>query len=326
MKRMLCTTLVCMLLILCACSGTINTKDARWPVTIGEYTFTRVPKRVVTLSPAMTDTIYTLGYGGRVVGVSDYCELPAAARDAVQCGTVLLPNTDAILQLGPDMLFTSAPLPISITKSLEEAGVQVVVVTYADTLEGLMQNYRLICTAFEGESIGRLRAEQLVYFAENTRDYLRKAVISATESETRGAIYLRKLPAFLATGDTLEGRLLDDIGFENIGSDATGWYYPLETLKGLMPDYIFCDYSISLEVLKSSDYYKQAPAVSDEKVYSFDARVFERQSPAMFLSLEELLRSAFPNAFEMPKPSIIMPMPEPEPEPEKSWWQKLYSK
>ena len=326
MKRMLCTTLVCMLLILCACSGATNTKDARWPVTIGGYTFTRVPKRVVTLSPALTDTINTLGYGGRVAGVSEYCELPDVARDAVQCGTVLLPNTDTILQLRPDMLFTSAPLPISITKSLEEAGIQVVVITYADTLEGLMQNYRLICTAFEGEQVGRLRAEQLAYFAEKTRDYLRSAVTSATDAETRGAIYLRKLPAFLATGDTLEGKLLGDIGFENKGSDATGWYYPLDTLSELMPDYIFCDNSISLDALKSSDYYKLAPAVTNEQVYYFDARAFERQSPAMFLSLESLLRTAFPNAFEKPKPSLIMPLPEPEPEPEKPWWQKLFAK
>lgn len=327
MKKLLCALLACMLLIFfCACGKTAKGKDDRWPVTVGSVTLTHVPKRVVALSPALTDTLFALGYGGRIVGVSDYCDLPDAAQEIAACGTALMPDTDAILALAPDMLFCSAPLPAKATKSLEAAGVQIVVVTRAETLDGILENYRLLCTAFEGSKAGDLKTEQLSLFVDVTLDYVNTAVSSALTPEENKAIYLRQLPFVMATGDTLEGGLLTAMGFKNQGDAYTGWNYPPESEPDLNPNYIFCDESVSLALLQSSDYYKKTSAVTYERIFPFDARVFERQSPQMFFALEDLMKEAFPDAFEAPKPSFVMDMPEPEPEPEKTWWQKLFSK
>lgn len=327
MKKLLCALLACMLLILfCACGKTAKGKDDRWPVTVSGVTFTHVPKRVISLSPALTDTLFALGYGGRIVGVSNYCEPPEAAQDTVACGTALMPDTDAILQLGPDILFCSAALPDKVTKSLEAAGVQIIVVARAETLDGILENYRLLCTAFEGSKVGDLKTEQLSLFVHTTLDYVNAAVSRALSPEENKAVYLRQIPFVLATGDTLEGRLLTDMGFTNLGSAYTGWNYPLEAEPDLNPNYIFCDESVSLEALQSSDYYKKTSAITHEQIFTFDARMFERQSPEMFFELEDLMKKVFPEAFDTPKPSFVMDMPEPEPEPEKTWWQKLFAK
>lgn len=327
MKKMLCATMACLLLIMfCSCKGAANNKDDRWPITMGETTFTHSPKRVVTLSPAMTDTLFALGYGGRIVGVSDYCDLPDTAQNAVTCGTAILPNTDVILQLSPDILFASTTLPTKITKRLEEASVQIVVVEHADTLEGILENYRLICTAFEGKERGDLKAEQLSLFMNTTLDYINDSVSSEVLPEESGVIYLRELPFVLATGDTLEGKLLEDMGFTNQGGSFTGWCYPLEAEAELNPSYIFCDESVGVDSLQNNDYYKQTAAVSSGRVYTFDARVFERQAPMMFFKLEDLMKEAFPDAFGESKPSFVMPMPEPQPEVKKTWWEKIFSR
>ncbi len=327
MKKLLCALLACMLLILfCACAKTAKGKDDRWPVTVGSVTFTHVPKRVVTLSPALTDTLFALGYGGRIVGVSDYCEPPDAARTTDACGTALMPDIDAILALAPDMLFCSAALPAKATKSLEAAGIQIVVVSRAETLSGILENYRLLCTAFEGSKAGDFKAEQLSLFMDVTLDYVNTSVSSALNTGENKAIYLRQLPFVMATGDTLEGEWLTAMGFENQGNAYTGWNYPPEAEPDLNPNYIFCDESISLASLQSNDYYKKTSAVTYERIYTFDARIFERQSPQMFFALEDLMKKAFPDAFTTPKPSFAMTLPEPEPEPEKSWWQKLFDK
>ncbi len=326
MKKLLCALLACMLLILfCACTKT-KSKDDRWPVTVGGVTFTHVPKRVVTLSPALTDTLFTLGYGGRIVGVSDYCEPPDAAQDMDACGTALMPDTDAILALEPDILFCSAPLPAKTTKSLEAAGIQIVVVPRAETLGGILENYRMLCTAFEGSKAGNFKTEQLSLFVNVTLDYVNTAVSSALAPDERKAIYLRQLPFVMATGDTLEGELLTAMGFKNQGDAHTGWNYPLEAEPDLNPNYIFCDESISLASLQSSDYYKKTSAVTYERIFTFDARAFERQSPRMFFALEDLMKEAFPDAFGTPKPSFVMDLPEPEPAPPKTWWHKLFAK
>ncbi|WMJ82976.1 ABC transporter substrate-binding protein [Oscillospiraceae bacterium LTW-04] len=327
MKKLLYALLACMLLILsCACGKISKSNDDRWPVSVGDTTFTHVPKRVISLSPALTDTLFALGYGGRIVGVSDYCELPETAQDTAACGTALMPDADTLLQLEPDIIFCSATLPTKITKSLEAAGVQIIVVTSAQTLDGILENYRLLCTAFEGSEMGDLKTEQLSLFVHTTLDYVSETVSSALSPEENKAVYLRQIPFVMATGDTLEGGLLTEMGFVNQGDAYTGWNYPLEAEPDLNPNYIFCDESISLEALQSSDYYKRTSAVTHERVYTFDARMFERQSPRMFFELEDLMKRAFPEAFVSPKPSFVMDMPEPEPEPEKTWWQKLFSK
>ncbi|MFV0498391.1 MAG: ABC transporter substrate-binding protein [Candidatus Fimivivens sp.] len=326
MKRLLCALLACMLLILsCAC-GKISGSDDRWPVLVGDTTFTHVPKRVISLSPALTDTLFALGYGGRIVGVSDYCALPETAQDTAACGTALRPDTDTLLQLEPDIIFCSAILPTETMKSLEAAGIQIVVVTRAQTLDGILENYRLLCSAFEGSEMGTLKAEQLSLFVNTTLDYVNAAVSAALLPEENKAIYLRQMPFVMATGDTLEGKLLTEMGFINQGDAYTDWNYPLSAEPDLNPNYIFCDVSISLESLQRSDYFKRTSAMTHERVYTFDASMFERQSPGMFLALENLMKDAFPDAFSAPKPSFVMDIPLPTPAPEKSWWQKLFSK
>lgn len=69
-----------LLLLLCAfgCQKAPEQQaDPRWPVTVREAVIEKIPRRVVTLSPAATDMVVELGYGGRLAGVSDYCETPA---------------------------------------------------------------------------------------------------------------------------------------------------------------------------------------------------------------------------------------------------------
>ena len=46
----------------------------------------------------------------------------------------------------------------------------------------------------------------------------------------------------------------------------------------------------------------------------------------MFLALEDLMKAAFPDAFQTPRPEFVIELPEPEPEPEKTWWQKLFAR
>lgn len=326
MKKVLCALMACMLLILLAACGAAKGKDDRWPVTVSGVTLTHVPKRVVTLSPAITDTLFALGYGGRIVGVSDYCEPPETAQETVTCGTVLMPDIEAILKLGPDMLFCSADLPANAAKSLTEAGVQIVVVARGETLDGILENYRLLCTAFEGGKVGDFKAEQLSLFVHTTLDYVNTEVASSLSAEENKAVYLVQLPFVMATGDTIEGGLLTDMGFKNQGEAYTGWNYPLEAEPELNPNYIFCDTSVSLDALQSSSYYQKTSAVTNERIFTFNARMFERQSPRMFFELEDLMKKAFPEAFKTSKPSFVIEMPAPAPEPEKTWWQKLFNK
>ena len=58
--------------------------------------------RIVSLAPSVTETLFALGAGPEVVGVSQYCDYPPQVRDLPRVGSFLTPNLEAIIALRPD--------------------------------------------------------------------------------------------------------------------------------------------------------------------------------------------------------------------------------
>jgi iron complex transport system substrate-binding protein len=64
------------------------------------------PQRIVCLAPSLTEMVFALGGGQRVVAVSDYCAGPAAALSLPRVGGFANPNYERILALRPDLVIT----------------------------------------------------------------------------------------------------------------------------------------------------------------------------------------------------------------------------
>src|SRR5215831_19900754 len=62
------------------------------------------PPRIVSTSPSITETLFALGLGDRVVGVSTYCHYPPETASRPRIGTYLRPNVEAIAALRPDLV------------------------------------------------------------------------------------------------------------------------------------------------------------------------------------------------------------------------------
>jgi iron complex transport system substrate-binding protein len=60
------------------------------------------PERIVTMAPSVTETVFALGLGDRVVGVSSYCDYPPEALEKAKIGGFLNPNYERIVGLRPD--------------------------------------------------------------------------------------------------------------------------------------------------------------------------------------------------------------------------------
>jgi len=81
---------------LCACNRS-NPSDLR-PEVKGT-----VP-RIISLSPAITETLFALGVGDKVVGVSDFCHAPSAVDRLPRVGSVFSPRLEAIVALEPSVV------------------------------------------------------------------------------------------------------------------------------------------------------------------------------------------------------------------------------
>ena len=81
------------------------------------------PRRIVSTAPSITETLYALGLGPRVVGVTIYCRYPADAQSKPKIGTFLEPDFERILALRPDLVLVIKN-PVQVAERLRKLGLQ----------------------------------------------------------------------------------------------------------------------------------------------------------------------------------------------------------
>ncbi len=128
------------------------------------------PQRIVSTSPSITEMLYAMGLGDRVVGVTTFCHYPPEATKKPKIGTYLQPNIEVIVGLKPDLVIAEAT---GVRRSEKLSGLNLKVLEIDDgTLAGIYDSIRRIgnATGAEGAAqalIGRMRSEL---------DAIRKAV------------------------------------------------------------------------------------------------------------------------------------------------------
>jgi iron complex transport system substrate-binding protein len=139
-------TTIAGLLLLAACSGKR-----------GQPGPTGVPQRIVSLSPSITETLFALGCGDRVVAVTDFCTYPAEVRGLPRVGGYVNPNYEQLLALKPDLVLLRrehAPV-VSFLQANGMAFVQV----DNDDIQAILDSFRRIGAACgvgaRGDSLAR---------------------------------------------------------------------------------------------------------------------------------------------------------------------------
>jgi len=72
-----------------------------------EVSLPSIPRRIVALAPSVTESLLALGFGDRLVGVSDFCRPPEDLGPVARIGGLLNPNLEVIRSLHPDLLIAT---------------------------------------------------------------------------------------------------------------------------------------------------------------------------------------------------------------------------
>ena len=128
------------------------------------------PARIVSTSPSITETLFALGLGDRVVAVSRYCRYPAEAAALPKVGTFLQPDVELIARLRPDLTFVH-PGPNGLDRRLSTLKIPFVTVERG-SLDSVFSSIRSIGAA-AGVSD---RASALVTTLEERLQRIRTAV------------------------------------------------------------------------------------------------------------------------------------------------------
>src|SRR5438105_4682038 len=114
---------------------------------------TTPPQRIVSLAPSITEIVYALGAGDRLVGVCAACNQPAAAA-LPRVGGYLAPSVEATLVLRPALVIVvPSPGNREAVRAIERAGVRVLVVQDR-TLGDLWASIRDVSAALGIEAAG----------------------------------------------------------------------------------------------------------------------------------------------------------------------------
>lgn len=104
-------------------------------------------QRIVSLAPVVTETLFALGLGERVVGVTRYCDRPEAARALPKVGGYVDPQVERVLALKPDLVVAMPSFgQRAALDRLRERGVPVLVV-FGDSLDEVKAMIRAVSDA-----------------------------------------------------------------------------------------------------------------------------------------------------------------------------------
>ncbi|TDC94940.1 ABC transporter substrate-binding protein [Actinomadura sp. 7K507] len=223
------------------CGGDEKTGDAASgakTVTVeaanGAVTVPADPKRIVSLSPTHTETLFAIGAGPQVVAADDYSNYPDEAPRTKLSG--FKPNAEAVIAYKPDLVVVSDDLN-GIVKSLEKVKIPVLLEPAATKLDEAYDEINDL-----GKATGRTaEAAKLV---ADMRSSIQKTV--AASSKGKGLSYYHELDNQLhsVTSSTFAGQLYGLFGLKNIADEAekaAGGYPQLsrDYLLKQDPDLIF---------------------------------------------------------------------------------------
>jgi len=128
------------------------------------------PRRIVSIAPSITETLFALGLGDRVVGVTRYCNYPPEVLEKVGKGEITViggytdPSLEKIVGLNPDLVIGHNLLKPELVKKIEDAGIPIIIVKTSETIQGVYDDIRLIgkaCWADDAASklVEKLRSE-----------------------------------------------------------------------------------------------------------------------------------------------------------------------
>jgi iron complex transport system substrate-binding protein len=195
------------------------------------------PQRIISLLPAVTEILFSAGVENRVVGVTNVCDRPAAARKKARVGAMANPSLEAIVALKPDLVIMgSKESPKELVGRLAGLGIRTHVFK-TTSLDELPAELRTIGRITGAEPALGLLAAKIEASIRNIR----------VRSQQKGAPVHRKVlfvvwpnPLVVAGAGTIIDDAMTKFGLKNIAADSAAPYprLSLEAIIGSRPDLI----------------------------------------------------------------------------------------
>lgn len=267
------------------------------------------PNRIVSMAPSVTEILFALGVGDKVVGVTEACNYPPEAKEIEKIREAFGDyNVEKIVELDPDLVVMDRYLdlgasPGSWLSKLEEVGL-VVVVVYPKTLEDVFSNIELVGQATWAQE----NATNLVSTLEQRVQAVMDKVENVSEDEKPRVFSSGWYDGVTDPWTAGKGTFADDIiriaGGNNVAGIKSGFVQmSLEALVWSDPEIIIVveDYTWptpTYDSLMRDDRLQDMTAMRNSEVYEIDADLLSRAGPRLVDGLEETAKVLYPELFQ----------------------------
>jgi iron complex transport system substrate-binding protein len=242
---------------------------------------TKYPERIVCLTEETTETLYLLGEGRRVVGISGYTVRPTEAREKPRVSAFISAKFDKIEALNPDLILTFSDLQADIAAELVRRGLPVFAFNQRSVGE-ILQMIRVLAGLIGCEAKGQRLADLLEADLQKIRE-------TASQFSHRPRTFFEEWDTPLISGIQWVEELIEIAGGEPIFPELRGKrlakdrIVPEDEVRKRQPDVIFaswCGKRVKKSTITSRAGWSDLPAVQDGHIYEISSTYILQPGPA----------------------------------------------
>jgi len=280
---------------------------------------TNTPRTIISMAPSITEMVYCLGAGDRLIGVTTYCDYPDNVTSRVENGTLstvggfYTPDAQKIIVLNPDIVLMDSSvkaqkdaLPLLLGRNLT------VVALYKGT--NITEVYSNIELA--GKVLGeQQKATQLI----NEMSAEKSSLISMVKNQTVHPSVLFAVgfsPLYVVGSGTYIDDMINVSGGVNTFGDQNGWPSPsMEQVVMRAPDVLIVsagmmqnDPQTLISQLQNDSSWAMTPAVQNGQIYIVYGQTencFFRQGVRMVDGMQLLAEILYPQLFGVQLPHVM---------------------
>ena len=252
--------------------------------------------RIVSLAPSVTETLFALGAGPDVVGVSQYCDYPPQVRELPRVGSFLTPNLEAIIALRPTLVVgLELSSDVRQIRALNSMGYPVLLVS-DDSLHEIETSIERVGARINREDEARRLVAQIESQIAAVKERLAKV------KPLRALMLVGHQPIVAVGAGTYLDELMRIARADNIAA-AAGEQWPhlsMEFIIAMRPEVIL-DGAMGSDAATSNDFWKKyptIPAVRDRRVFGYAEDPMLHAGPRVGQSLEIIARKIHPEAWQ----------------------------
>ena len=254
------------------------------------------PARIVSLAPSITEMLFALGLDEQVVGVTEFCDYPAAAKSKTKVGYAN-PSVEAIITLRPELVLAPRDfLRPDLQMKLEQLKIPVFVLD-AHTLEDIPLQIHTLGQMFEkvsaANAVTQLMRQRIAEIRHTVEHLPAKRVLYVLNSQ----------PLITVGPGSFIHQMIGSAGGMNIATQASEAYprLSMETVLKEDPEVLIFP-SGDVETVPRSEQqqwrrWASLSAVKQQRFHEVSSSLLNRPGPRVVDGLEQLARAIHPEAF-----------------------------